>query len=262
MDPFFYENKHEIGADYFKVEQGRDFSFPMHMHRCYELIYVLEGSMEVRIERETYPVSAGEMILIKPNRMHDLRTSKASRHKLCIFSPELIAAVSGKLTKYRLPSPVLREIPNPHRELFLRVAEDATTAEIKGVLYCLSDLYCRTLDITDEDVSSGNDHLMRNVFLYIENNMHLSCTLEGVAGALGYSASYLSRAFKAAVGISFKSYVRKIKINYACYLLENTEEHITDVVSRCGYASVVTFNHCFKEQVGCSPTEYRRSKRR
>ena len=262
MDLFFYENKHEISADYFTVEENRDFSFPMHMHRCFELIYVLEGSLEVHIERETYRVSTGEIILIKPNRIHDLRTTDTSRHKLCIFSPELIAAVSGKLMKYRLPSPVLREIPDLYRELFLRVDEGATTAGIKGFLYCLCDLYCKELDLTAEDASSRNDHLVRNVFLYVENNMHLPCTLEGVAGALGYSASYLSRTFCAAVGIPFKAYVRKIKINFGCYLLENTDEHVTDIVSRCGYTSVATFNHNFKEQMSCSPTEYRRSKRR
>ena len=50
MNNAFYELKHEIGADYFTVERNHDFSFPLHMHRCFEIILLLEGSMTVTIE--------------------------------------------------------------------------------------------------------------------------------------------------------------------------------------------------------------------
>ncbi len=46
MSEFFYELKHDIGADYFTVEHGRDLSFPLHMHRCFEIILVTAGSMK------------------------------------------------------------------------------------------------------------------------------------------------------------------------------------------------------------------------
>ena len=96
MSEFFYELKHDTGADYFTVEHGQDMSFPLHMHRCFEIILITEGHMRVRIEQESYPLEAGDMILIKPNRVHSLETDGSSRHKLCIFSPELIAAVASK----------------------------------------------------------------------------------------------------------------------------------------------------------------------
>lgn len=35
MNSAFYELKHEISADYFTVERNSNFSFPLHMHRCY-----------------------------------------------------------------------------------------------------------------------------------------------------------------------------------------------------------------------------------
>lgn len=261
MNSFFYECKHEISADYFTVEQNRNFSFPMHMHRCYEIILVLEGAMKIRIEMEEYSVGAGDLILIKPNRMHDLRTEGYSRHKLCIFSPELIAAISGRLTKYTLSSPIIRDLSEPYRALFSEISEEATLSGIKGVLYCLCDLYYRQLDLSLEDTASRNNHLIRNVLQYVENNMNQPCTLESVAENVGYSVSYLSRIFCATVGMPYKNYVRSVKINHACYLLENTEESITHIVSQCGFISVATFNHNFKDITGYSPTEYRRKHR-
>lgn len=44
MNSAFYELKHEISADYFTVERNSNFSFPLHMHRCYEIILLIEGS--------------------------------------------------------------------------------------------------------------------------------------------------------------------------------------------------------------------------
>ena len=258
MKEYFYELKHEIGAEYFTVEEDKDLSFPMHMHRCFELILLLEGSMRVRIEREEYEVFAGDMILIKPNRVHSLETVESSRHKLCIFSPELIAAVSPQLKKHPLTSPVIRRVPSPYRDLFEGIRESAPIGGIKGFLYCLCDLYCGLLDTAREECSSGKDHLIRDTLRYVEENVDAPCSLTVIAEALGYSDSYLSRVFNEVVGMPLSFYVRQVKINRACYLLKNTRQSVTDIVSQCGYASVATFNHNFNELIGCSPTEYRK----
>ncbi len=261
MKDFFYELKHDIGADYFTVEEDRDFSFPMHMHRCYEIILLGEGAMKVRIEQAEYAIGAGDMILIKPNRMHSLETVGTSRHKLCIFSPELIAAVSPQIKKHPLSSPVVRAVPSLYRELFDGIDESATVGGIKGFLYCVCDLFYKQLDLTREDVSSGKDHLIRDVLRYVEKNIHAPCSLVSVADALGYSDSYLSRVFHEVVGMPYTAYVRHVKINRAYYLLKNTNASVIDIVSQCGYTSVATFNHNFKELTGCSPTEYRKRNR-
>ena len=258
MKDFFYELKHDIGADYFTVEQGSDLSFPLHMHRCYEIILLCEGSMNVRIEQREYTLEAGDMILIKPNCVHSLETPATSRHRLCIFSPELISAVSSQLKRHPLLSPVVRRVPHLYRELFEQINESASIAGIKGFLYCLSDLFCKQLDLSREVILSGRDHLIRDALRYVEENLNAPCTLEGVATALGYSGSYLSRVFGDTVGMPFTAYVRHVKINRACYLLKNTRLSVTDIVSQCGYASVATFNHNFSELTGCSPTAYRK----
>ena len=262
MKEFFYELKHDIGADYFTVEEANGFSFPMHMHRCYEIILLGEGSMRVRIEKDEYDLGAGDMVLIKPNRVHSIEASSDSRHKLCIFSPELIAAVSPQLMGYHLTSPVIRNVPTLYRSAFESITETARIGGIKGFLYSVCDLFCGQLDLSREDVMSGQGHLIRDVLRYVEENIHAPCSLTTTAAALGYSDGYLSRVFNEVVGMPYNAYVRHIKINRACYLLKNTNRSVTDIVSQCGYASATTFNHNFKEQTGVSPTEYRKGRKR
>ncbi len=258
MNAVFYELKHEIGADYFTLEENRDFSFPMHMHRCYEIILMLEGSMKVRIEKEEYRIGAGDMIFVKPNHIHSLETDESSHHLLCIFSPELIAALSEPLIRYRLPSPVLRQIAPIYRELFCDVREDGNIGRIKGFLYLIAGLFYDQLDFSEEDPAARGKHLLRDIFRYVDENISCSCSILDLAEELNYSPSYLSRFFYTNVGMPYSVYVQNIKISHACYLLRNTDGGIAQIAQQCGYISSSSFNRNFKQLTGCSPTEYKK----
>ena len=51
---------------------------------------------------------------------------------LCVFSGDPIAAIHEELSKYRLPSLVLHDVPAIYRELFLHTHNAADLASIKG----------------------------------------------------------------------------------------------------------------------------------
>lgn len=262
MSNAFYELKHEISADYFTVERNHDFSFPLHMHRCFEIILLLEGSMTVTIEKQDHCLSAGDIILVKPNLIHSLRTEETSRHILCIFSPELIAAVSDELIRFHLPTPVIRDLPSLYGQLFETVSEGMHIGRVKGFLYTICDLFCNQLDTTREDKTAKGNQLMQRILLYVDDNMSQPCTIRELASYLDYSPAYLSRFFYTNIGIPYSDYVRNIKISHACYLLRNTHENVIDVASQCGYSSISSFNRNFKQMTDTSPTDYRAKKSR
>lgn len=257
MNNAFYELKHEIGADYFTVERRQNFSFPLHMHRCFEIILLLEGSMIVTVEKKDYFLSAGDMIFVKPNFIHSLKTTETSRHVLCIFAPELIAAISDELNKYLLVSPVIRKVPGFYCQLFENVSENMNIAGVKGFLYMIGDLYYRKLDFSREDTATQGKHLLQQILLYVDENLGQPCSIRDLSEHLGYSSSYLSRFFCTNVGMTYSDYVRNIKISHACYLLRNTHENVIDIAGQCGYFSISSFNRNFKQMTGFSPTEYR-----
>ena len=106
MKYVFYESRHGMGMNYFTLEEKHNFSYPLHMHRCYEIILMREGSMKVVIEEREYVLEQGDMILLKPNQVHSLDSFGKSHHLLCIFSPELVSSVSSKFIKYQMTSPI------------------------------------------------------------------------------------------------------------------------------------------------------------
>ncbi len=263
MEAIFYEIEHALGTGHFLFERNTNHSFPLHMHRCFEMVMMTDGVMNIRVEKEEYTLRKGELLLIKPNHIHSYDTPEgvSGNCVLCVFSSDLIASISEPLTKYKLPHPVLRNIDPLYGTLFQSMKQDSDIATVKGFLYLLCGLFYRQIDFTTEDEFTGDTLLLRDIFIYIENNIDKPCTLNGLAKELKYNESYLSRFFMKSVGITYYEYVRTTKINHACQLLRDTDESVLSIGMQCGYVSPGSFDRCFKQIMGVSPSKYRTMER-
>ena len=250
----FYEFKHIGSSDYFVKEYGEDFSFPPHMHLCFEMIALLEGEMKVTVDGRENILHKGEALLIFPNQLHSL-SSENSRHVLCIFSPDLVRAYSSKTEKvipennFFVPDKYLLDAVD-------KMGEDASLIAKKGALYSL----CAAFDESAAYIPrrSGQKGLLSGIFAFVEQNFASECTLEELSAQLGYDYAYLSRCFKKSTGISYVSYLNIYRLNKACYLLDNTDRSILQCALDSGYSSLRTFNRNFKNHFGFSPAEYRK----
>lgn len=250
----FYEFKHSLAADYCRVESASDFSFPAHMHHCFEWIKVTEGTMQVTVDEKDYMLTDGESVLIFPNQIHSMESAPHSHHFLCLFSPRLIRAYTEKTTG---------KIPTDNRftvaaltEETLRYAANENPILLKGLLYTL----CGTFDKTAVYRSADNrsDLLLYRIFLFIEENYHTDASLTALSHQLGYDYGYLSRYFKKTAGISYNNYVSQYRISKVCYLLQNEEMTVLTIAVECGFNSLRSLNRQFHAQLGMTPTEYRR----
>jgi len=250
----FYQYEHFGKAEYFCREQGENFSFFSHMHSSFELIIILSGSMEITVGTNVYTVNKNEAVLIFPHQIHSLKSEK-SEHILYIFSPDIIKAFSAKVLS-KIPSNS-KFAPDEHLLCqLLELTENASIIEKKGVLYSV----CAKFDKNAEYVhrASYNDELLQRIFSFIEAEYARECTLKGMAEALAYDHSYLSRYFKSNVGIGFNQYVMQYRINIACEQLANTDTSVLQCAMDCGYTSLRSFNRAFKAVLSITPSEYKR----
>jgi AraC-like DNA-binding protein len=92
---------------------------------------------------------------------------------------------------------------------------------------------------------------------YIKKNYTSDIYLESIADTFGTSAKYLSQIIKSSLGVSFKDYLAKLRIEHAKDLLLKTK-NTTDAVAReTGFGSKNSFYRVFKAVEGISPTKYR-----
>ena len=251
----FYEYNHLGSPDYLKIEHRENFSFPLHLHQCFEIIILLSGQMRVRVGNRENFLHKGEALMIFPNQIHALESTE-SEHVLCIFSPSLVQAYTQKVAD-KLPKEG-RFHPDPYLvNALVQMESSASIMEKKGLLYALCAQFHKGASY--EEKQTGKESLLYRIFSFVEENYDGNCTLCQLAHQLGYDHSYLSRVFKQTVGLSYNNYVNRYRLSNACYLMENTDHTILRCAMESGYASLRNFNRNFKTEFGCTPAQYRKN---
>ena len=93
--------------------------------------------------------------------------------------------------------------------------------------------------------------------MYIQNNFTKKLKLQDIAKEFGYDYSYLSSFFNRNFDMDFASFVNKYRIQFACELLKNSDEDVTQIAMKCGFSTIRNFNRVFKNETGQTPKDYR-----
>lgn len=256
----YYEQIRSINNNYYFIshKMNENFSFPLHLHENYELVFVEEGVLSVEINHCLFNVTKGEGALILPNQPHKFSTHGYSRSWIAIFSSDYIPELKKITSAKRSFNPVIRiNEPNLHDKM-CNVQQDPL--RIRSVLYELAALYCDGEEEPQLAMEDGT--LVCRVVEYINSHYTEPITLEDIARALGYSYRYMSGVVNRFFGQSLPKVVNRYRVNYACDLLLNTETEITMISLLCGFGSVRNFNRNFKTVMGVSPRKYRNEKLR
>ncbi len=108
-----------------------------------------------------------------------------------------------------------------------------------------------------------DESLERAVIRVIETmkrNLSEQLTVDDMARAARFSKFHFSRVFQRVTGVSPGRFLSAMRLQEAKRLLLSTSLSVADITFQVGYNSVGTFSTRFKESVGLSPTEYRRSR--
>jgi AraC-like DNA-binding protein len=82
-------------------------------------------------------------------------------------------------------------------------------------------------------------------------------SLSRVARAVNASATYFSKRFKEATGMTFIDYLGRVRVEKAKNLLQNPNLRISAIALEVGFQSVSQFNRTFKKVTGRSPKQLR-----
>lgn len=257
---FYYEKREELNKEWFAIEEAENFSFPTHLHRWYEIIFLKEGEMDVVIDGTVHSLQKNDSVFIFPNQTHQLINKNASKHKLILLKPELIAHFNAKLQNCIPKTPKKHIDSSAWIELFLSASESTAFEAIKGILYIYCAFFANDefVSVSEKDASGGSD-LMHRIFRFADENFLKSCSLKDLSTHIGYDYSYLSKLFSEHIGISFTEYVNMLRIDRACYLLKNTDIPVLEIAEMCGYGSLRSFNRNFVKQMNMAPRDYKQS---
>ena len=131
----------------------------------------------------------------------------------------------------------------------------------------LADTYLSSVDGRERkqgpetNVCSPLDNdFMKKLTAYIEDNLASeSLDMESLASNMNVSVSSLYRKVKSLIGITANDYIRKIKMKKAAEMLTSGNFNISETAWNVGISSLAYFRQCFKDEYGCTPSEYRKN---
>ena len=93
----------------------------------------------------------------------------------------------------------------------------------------------------------------------IEADLESVLTIAGLAGSIGVSPSFLSRAFAAFCGQSPYDYILSRRVQRARRLIETTGLPLAEIAAAAGFASQSHMTSVFRRRLGITPGEVHRS---
>lgn len=108
-----------------------------------------------------------------------------------------------------------------------------------------------------EAEKKANDTVFEAILVYIDEHYRDSdISLKKIASVFSYTEKYLSLLFKKNMNISFRTYLNRLRIQYAHELIESGATSVRQIASMCGYYDALYFSKVFKKQRGVTPSEY------
>ena len=245
---------------------NKPLEFPLHHHDYYELEIVAEGELLHECNGKSMMLKKGDVYILSPKDVHRLVTfQKTKIYNLCIYTEQCSKSITRLLLDEEYPrfgkvnDEVLRELAALHSALrdVLSSSGQYRGARTSALTTLLAS---RLFEVSTAEISLQTDQSYSTIakaMSFIEAHLANPITLEEVAAVSGYSRTYFSRLFKEIVGITFKDYLERERIELASDLLENEKMNITEISYAVGFNSFSSFWRAFKKLKGTSPREWR-----
>ncbi|WP_445489143.1 bifunctional transcriptional activator/DNA repair enzyme AdaA [Niallia sp. 03133] len=102
---------------------------------------------------------------------------------------------------------------------------------------------------------------VRHVIAFLLQQYKQKIELKDIANHVGLSTYYLERLFKQETAETPRTYLEKIRVDKAAYLLATTNRTNLEICYEVGFQSPSNFYKVFRRSKNCSPSEYRILKR-
>ncbi|MEM7478409.1 MAG: GyrI-like domain-containing protein [Planctomycetota bacterium] len=96
--------------------------------------------------------------------------------------------------------------------------------------------------------------------LAAEKDFSAELTVPMLAEIAGMSDKHFQRAFQAVIGESPKSYLRRVRLQYAAYCLVWSEASVDEIARTFGFLTHAGFTKAFRRHYGTSPKNFRDNK--
>ncbi|MDU7026899.1 AraC family transcriptional regulator [Robinsoniella peoriensis] len=248
------------GCSYFDedFEIIRDNNYPY-----YTVHFVFDGCGIFHISKKEHLLKKGDAFIIFPGEAHDY--SNYSHSSLGLLWIELSGSNCKELFSYLLSN---------NQYVFKNVSTENAGQQLLDILEYLSPpvtinkyelsskiytFIMYLLDLMTGIPTKNTPALIVKALTYIDENFTGQIQIRDIADNLHISHTYLTKLFQKNVGVTPVKYINMKRIEYACYLLQNTDLSCESISDKTGIYDNAYFHKMFKSVKGMTPVQYKES---
>lgn len=257
---------------------------PWHWHADVEVMYVVQGQLELRTNMGEYMLSAGDAAFLNSNVLHHQKAYGSVKTITLnqVFDASLISGRHGSIFEQKYVNPMLkcreidvllfRQSDVRQRKIIdlIKRAQDTSEEQAYGyeilVRNDLSSMWLLLNQEAGERLSvkkvtkfAGEDRL-KHMMRYIQTHYMEKLLLKDIANAANISQREALRAFRSHLNMTPFSYLMEYRLHMAMVQLEETTTPVSQIAYDCGFSSPSYFGKEFRSAMGCTAREYRKAR--
>lgn len=260
-------------------------SFPsiaVHWHEEIEVIIVLDGNCNYRIDLDSFTINKGDILIVDSQKLHSLSviSDKTMIWASFVFNMNMLKSsnTDGALLKYIAPIlnhkhelPIIIKESFPGYNKLFNVIEDimycyyekdiAYELELKSLLFhFFSLLYKNNLIEKQKNknmLTVNTTDKIKIVLNYINEHYFEDISISTLSNLCNYSEYHFMRFFKKNIGLTCVQYINNYRLEKASILLTSSNNTIMDISLEVGFDNLSYFNKLFKRKYNLTPKEFR-----
>lgn len=237
-----------------------ELSYPEHMHKYIEIVYVYNGTQGIEIDGELYALEKGCSAIIFPDTLHSFRIVGDNESDVLILMchPKLFGSLFPDLNNFKASLPKIQDTSICEQlEFAFNSISPNDSFELKFSWTCVIMSYLLEIVKLEHRSNAPVEDITYKIIKHIEENFTQDISREELAKTFNVSECYISKIFSKKFKMNLRNYLGLIRTEYAAELIRTTGETLTTISRMAGFQSIRTFNRMFKATYNMTPKEYK-----
>ncbi|MDD4592357.1 MAG: AraC family transcriptional regulator [Parabacteroides sp.] len=264
-----------------RIEVQRISQYPLHLHKYIQIIYVLEGSIEIEVIFGKYLISEGDIHIINIEDIHGMRSygneavilvlsinTKYYKNTFPDIDKRIFISYGSKIFRRDEARQLFKNLLNRALLQYHKKVENERLEKIgKDIIELLyGQFQYYNINFETKKIETARATIIDNetrerlnrIISDIYQNYNQKISIEKLAEEEHMSKFYLSHFIKDYTGENYSNFVYMVRVEMSEYELLITDMSVSKIARNCGFSSIYYYKKHFVKWFGVTPEEFRR----
>lgn len=235
----------------------------VHWHEWLEIVHIIDGHMTTLTPHGSFEVGQSDIIVIGMQSLHKMIGNEGNFRFQCLH-------INVGFILQHMPTNLLndqvflikdqKKFLDVFSQVILKMKHNdiISQLEYKASLLSLLSLCLLESHLKPQFEHYENNDTFSRILFYVSTHYREDISLQYLSQHFGYTTQHISLMFKRYLNTNYYTYLTKLRLDRAKFLLMTSSKRIIDIALECGFSSEHVFINHFKKWYQMTPSQYRK----